>query len=87
VHHGRAIHSEPLRGLSLRRLSGEHRDVDLVLLARRQPSAWLFHIHLWIWIGRPNCKLITKLKLRRMLPIMQFDKPNRRETIQPAFDQ
>src|SRR5664280_31586 len=25
----RAIHSEPLRGLPLRRLSGEHRDVDL----------------------------------------------------------
>jgi len=39
------------------------------------------------WPPRSNWKLITKLKLRRMLPIMQFDKPSRRPTIKPALDQ
>src|SRR5918995_7082604 len=39
VHHRRAVHLEPLRGLPLGGLPGQHRHEDLVLLRRRQPPA------------------------------------------------
>jgi hypothetical protein len=38
VHHRGPVDPEPLRGLPLRTLPGQHADLDLVLLRRRQPA-------------------------------------------------